>query len=215
MFLGHYAIGFSGKKIDKGPSLGTLFMAVQWLDLLWPVLVLTGVERVSIDPGNTVMTPLNFEYYPWSHSMLMALLWGFLFFIVYYLRTKNTKGALLLWALVFSHWVLDWITHRPDLQFSPFSETRTGLGLWNHKWLEIGIETSIFIAGVFMYLQITRAVSKTGKWSLWSLLVFLLIIHFMNTMGGTPPPNTDVVAWMALSQWLLVLWGYWVDKHRA
>lgn len=215
MFLGHYAIGFSGKKIDKGPSLGTMFMAVQWLDLLWPVLVLTGVERVSIDPGNTVMTPLNFEYYPWSHSMLMALVWGVLFFVVYYLRTKNTRGALLLLLLVFSHWVLDWITHRPDLQFTPFSEARTGLGLWNHKWTEIGIETGIFIAGVFMYMQVSKAVDRTGKWSLWSLLVFLLLIHFMNTLGGAPPPNTDVVAWMALSQWLLVLWGYWVDRHRA
>ncbi|MBL7742827.1 MAG: hypothetical protein JNN00_05055, partial [Chitinophagaceae bacterium] len=76
MFIGHYAIGFSGKQIDKGPSLGTMFMAVQWLDLVWPVLVLTGVEKVSIDPGNTVLTPLNFEYYPWSHSMLMAWVWG-------------------------------------------------------------------------------------------------------------------------------------------
>lgn len=213
MFIGHYAIGFAGKQIDNRPSLGTMFMAVQWLDLVWPVLVLAGVEKVSIEPGNTVLTPLNFEYYPWSHSLLMALVWGGLFAMVYYSRTKNRRGALLLLFLVFSHWILDWITHRPDLQWTPFAEARTGLGLWNHKWAEIIIETGLFLAGIFLYIKVTRGRFKSGNWSLWALVIFLLAIHFMNAFGD-PPPNVEIVAWMGLSQWLLVAWGYWIDSVR-
>jgi membrane-bound metal-dependent hydrolase YbcI (DUF457 family) len=213
MFIGHYGLGFAGKKIDRSPSLGTMFMAVQWLDLVWPVLVLLGIERFTIDPGNTVLTPLNFEYYPWSHSLLMALVWGLLFAAVYYSFTKNRRGALLLCFLVFSHWILDWITHRADLQITPFSETRTGLGLWNYKWVEIIVELLIFVAGAFTYASITKAKNNVGKWALWALIIILAGIHFMNLMGP-PPPNEKAVAWSALLQWLFVGWGYWVDNNR-
>ncbi|MBI1341320.1 MAG: hypothetical protein GC171_00140 [Terrimonas sp.] len=214
MFIGHYSLGFAGKRIDKGPSLGTLFLAVQWLDLIWPILVLAGVEQFSIDPGNTVLTPLNFEFYPWSHSLLMSIIWGLIFAGLYYLKTKNRKGAFLLFLLVVSHWVLDWLTHRPDLPLTPFTEIRVGLGLWNHKWIEIILETLLFVAGAWMYLRATRPKNKTGTWSLWGLLFFLLLIHFMN-IAGPPPPDVKTVAWMGLSQWLIVAWGFWIDTNRV
>jgi len=213
MFIGHYAIGFAGKKVDRTPSLGTMFMAVQWLDLVWPVLALLGIERFAIEPGNTVLTPLNFEYYPWSHSMLMALVWGLLFAAVYYSFKRNRRAALLLCFLVFSHWILDWITHRADLQLTPFSETRTGLGLWNYRWLETAIETLLFAVGVYSYITITKARNKTGNWSLWILLLLLIVIHFANIFGP-PPPNEKAVAWSALLQWLFVGWGYWIERNR-
>lgn len=213
MFIGHYALGFSGKRIDKGLSLGTMFLAVQWLDLVWPVLVLAGIEKVSIDPGNTVLTPLNFESYPWSHSMLMAIGWGILFAILYFVRTKNHRGSLLLFFLVFSHWLLDFVTHRPDLQLTPFADTRVGLGLWNYKWVEVVTETVLFIAGILIYNRLTMGKNKTGQWTLWSLVFFLVVIHFMNVFGP-PPPSVDMVAWAGLSQWLLVAWGYWIDNNR-
>jgi len=213
MFIGHYGIGFAGKKIEKGPSLGIMFVAAQWLDLVWPVLVLAGVEKVSIQPGNTVLTPLNFESYPWSHSLLMAVVWGILFSLFYFARTKNRRASLLLLFLVFSHWILDWVTHRPDLQVTPFSEMRVGLGLWNYKWTEITIEALLLITGAYLYMSVTNAKNRTGRWSLWAFLVFLLTIHFMNTFGP-PPPNAETVAWMGLSQWLLVAWGFWIDRNR-
>jgi hypothetical protein len=213
MFIGHYGFGLAGKKIDKRPSLGAMFLAAQWLDLLWPMLVLLGVEKFTIEPGITVLAPLNFKYYPWSHSLLMAIGWGLLFAVIYYLATKNRKGSLLLGILVISHWVLDWFVHRPDLQLTPFSETRVGLGLWNYKWPAIIIEVLIFVAGAFLYLQCTRAKNKTGKWALWSLLLFLFVIHLVNTFGP-PPPDVKTVAWMGLTQWLLVAWGYWADRNR-
>ena len=214
MFIGHFALGFAGKKINKGPSLGTMLFAVQWLDLLWPLLVLTGVEKLSIEPGNTVFTPLNFESYPWSHSMLMAIVWGALFGILYYAKTKNRNASLLLLFLVFSHWILDWITHRPDLQLTPFSEMRAGLGLWNHKWATLIIETLIFAAGILLYLRSTKAKNKTGAWALWALVGFLFIIYFMSVFGP-PPDKVSMIAWTGMAQWLLVAWGYWIDKNRV
>ncbi len=128
MFLGHYAVAFAAKKVNPKPSLGTLFLAAQWLDLLWPLLLLMGYESVTIEPGNTDFTPLNFVHYPVSHSLLFALCWSVLFGLVYYIFKKNGKAALLIGALVLSHWVLDWITHRPDLPLSPFSD------IYNWSW---------------------------------------------------------------------------------
>jgi len=213
MFIGHFALGFAGKKINKVPSLGTMFIAVQWLDLLWPVLLLIGVEKVNIEPGYTVMTPLNFVSYPWSHSLFMALVWGILFAIIYYFRTKNKKASLLLMFLVFSHWILDWITHRPDLQLTPFSEIRVGLGLWNYKWATLIIEFLLFSGAVYLYFRTTRAKNKTGSLALWGLVLFLILIYFMNVFG-TPPENTTRIAWVGNVQWLLVAWGYWIDNNR-
>ena len=214
MFLGHYALGFAAKKIDKRPSLGTMFLAVQWLDLLWAILVLTGVEKVSIEPGNTVLTPLNFEYYPWSHSLLMAIAWGVLFAIVYFAFTKNLKSSIFLLLLVFSHWVLDWITHRPDLPITPFSDMKVGLGLWNYKWVEITLETTMFFTGAFIYLKVTRPKNNVGKWSLLALLLFFIVIHLMNIFGP-PPPSVNAIGWAGLSLWLFVIWGYWIDRNRT
>jgi hypothetical protein len=213
MFIGHYGAGLAAKGIDKQPSLGTMFLAAQWLDLFWPLLLLAGVEKFSIVPGNTVLTPLRFDYYPWSHSMLMAITWGVLFATVYLLMTKNKRSALLVGILVFSHWALDWVTHTSDLQITPFTETRVGLGLWNFKWPEIILEVAIFIIGAVVYLRQTTAKNKAGRWLIWTLLIFLLVIHLINTFG--PPPNdVNAVAWVGLSQWLLVAWGYWADSKR-
>lgn len=213
MFIGHYALGFAGKKVSNGPSLGIMFIAVQWLDLIWPPLVIAGIEKVSIDPGNTEMTPLNFESYPWSHSLLMAVTWGILFGVIYFAFTKNRKGAWLFFFLVFSHWILDYLTHRPDLPITPFSEMKVGLGLWNHKWLTLVIELVLFIGSAFIYMNITSPKNKTGKWALLSLLLFLILIHLMNAFGP-PPPDANMVAWAGLSQWLIVAWGFWIDKNR-
>ncbi len=213
MFIGHFALGFAGKKLNKGPSLGTMFIAVQWLDLLWPVLVLTGTEKVLIEPGHTAVTPLNFVYYPWSHSMLMAIGWGILFAIIYYAVTKNSRGSLLLLFLVFSHWILDWISHSPDMPLAPFTEIKAGLGLWNYKWMSVIIETLFFAAAVFLFIRSTRPKNKTGTWALWGLVIFLLVIYGMSVFGP-PPEKVNMIAWTGLSQWLLVAWGYWIDKNR-
>ncbi|MBU3821617.1 metal-dependent hydrolase [Flavobacteriaceae bacterium XHP0103] len=208
MFIGHYALAFGAKKKDALPSLAMLFIAVQFLDLLWPIFVLLGVETFQVDPGNTALTPLNFTYYPYSHSLLMAVVWGLLLGIVYFAFTKNKKGALLLGILVFSHWVLDFITHRPDLPLSPFSNTKVGLGLWNSPIAEIILEVGLFLVGVYFYFKNLKPKRKTA---FWLLVVFFLVIHLMNVFGP-PPPSIAAVAWSANLMWLFVLWAWWIER---
>jgi membrane-bound metal-dependent hydrolase YbcI (DUF457 family) len=149
MFLGHFAIGFAAKRAAPRASLGTLFLAAQFIDLLWPLLVLAGIERVRIAPGITVVTPLDFEHYPWSHSLLMVLVWGVLFAGVYFLIRRDRRTSLVLGLAVVSHWVLDWLTHRPDLPLAPGAE-RVGLGLWNSFAGTLIVEVGLFALGVFL-----------------------------------------------------------------
>ena len=213
MFIGHYAVGFAAKKVVPKVSLGTLFFSVQLLDLLWPVLIILGIEHVRIDPGNTAFTPLDFYDYPFSHSLVMSLLWSVAFGVIYYLVKKYPKGAWIVGAGVFSHWVLDFITHRPDLPLSPWSSVYFGLGLWNSYLWSVVIEGALFLTGVIIYSRSTAARDKTGKYALWSLVGFLCLAWIIN-MVGPPPPSVEAIGYSALLLWLLVPWGYWIDRHR-
>ena len=213
MFLGHFGLGFAAKKINSRPSLGTYFMAVQFLDLLWPTLLLRGIEKVEIDPGNTAFTPLNFVYYPYSHSLVAAIVWSILFGMVYFFFRKDGKSSLLLGILVLSHWVLDFITHRPDLPLSPWTDQKFGLGLWNSRSATIVIELILFIGGLVLYTMATKPKNKTGQFALWSFVAFLVTVYFANAIN--PPPHaTSIIALLGLSQWLLIAWGYWIDSTR-
>jgi membrane-bound metal-dependent hydrolase YbcI (DUF457 family) len=213
MFIGHYGVGFAAKKAETKPSLGTYFMAAQFIDLLWPLFLLFGLERVKIDPGNTAMTPLNFVYYPFSHSLLAVIFWAALFGFVYFFIRKNFKSAVILGAVVISHWILDLLVHRPDLPLMPGSDIKLGLGLWNFTWLSIALELLIFFGGAAVYIRLTKAKNKTGNAALWTLIVFLFVIYVMNVFG--PPPNaTQPIAIVGLLQWIIVAWAYWIDRNR-
>ena len=213
MFIGHFGVGLAAKKIDSKPSLGTLFIASQFIDLLWPVFLLLGIEKVQIEQGNTAMTPLNFISYPYSHSLFGVLVWAILLGVVYYLLKKNFRTSLLLGLLVLSHWMLDLFTHRPDLQLLPWSDFKMGFGLWNSATLTIIAEGSIFILGAYFYLSVTKSKNKKGSHGLWSLLIFLTLIYVMNIVGP-PPSDTNAIAIVGLFQWLLVAWAYWIDRNR-
>jgi hypothetical protein len=213
MFIGHFGAGFGAKAAAPKTSLGTLFLASQFIDLLWPCLLLLGAERVRIAPGITRVTPLDFEYYPISHSLLAVAGWALLFALVYRIMTRYTRGAAVVGLLVLSHWCLDLIVHRPDLPLSPGSSIRVGLGLWSSLAGTVVVELFVFAVGVVIYLRRTRAVDRVGKWSLWLLLGFLLVIYIGN-LFGPPPPSVSALAWVGQSQWLLIIWGYWIDRHR-
>jgi hypothetical protein len=178
------------------------------------MFLLLGLERVEIDPGNTVVTPLNFVHYPLTHSFLGVIAWAVLLGLVYFLLKKNWRSSIWLGLLVISHWILDLFTHRPDLQIVPWSETRVGLELWSTFIGTILLEGSLFAAGVYLYLKATRARNRTGIWALWSLVAFLVIIY-INNLFGPPPPSAEPIGYVGLLQWLLVLWGYWIDRNRA
>ena len=214
MFVGHFGVGFAGKAAAPRASPGTLFVAAQFVDLLWPTLLLAGLERVEIRPGITRVTPLDFVSYPISHSLLAAIAWGLLFAGVYQLARRYAAGAATMLAAVVSHWLLDFLTHRPDLPLWPGSDTRAGLGLWDSLPATVAVELAIFGAGVALYLRTTKAVDRVGSIALWSLVGFLLVIYAANLLGP-PPPAVGPIAWAGHAQWLLVAWAYWVDRHRT
>jgi membrane-bound metal-dependent hydrolase YbcI (DUF457 family) len=214
MFIGHFAVALAAKRAAPRISLGWLFAAVQFPDLLWPVFLLTGVERARIAPGDTAFTPLAFEHYPWSHSLLMVVIWGVVLGVVYRLRRNDGRAALLIGALVVSHWVLDWLTHRPDLPLIPIGGPKLGLGLWNYATATLVIEAVLFAVGVILYTRSTTARDRTGRWAWISLVVFLLFMHATNAFSP-PPPNMTAVAIVGLAIWLLVAWGAWADRHRG
>jgi len=168
MFIGHFGVGLAAKKIDNRPSLGTLFFASQFIDLLWPFFLLLGIEKVNIDPDVSAFTPLDFVYYPFSHSLLGVLFWALLFGTIYFLIKKNLKSAVILGILVLSHWILDLVTHIPDLPIVPWSDFKVGFGLWNSVPLTIIVEGLIFIFGSYLYIKTTKAENKRGIFALWS-----------------------------------------------
>jgi hypothetical protein len=214
MFIGHFALGFGAKKAAPEVSLGTLFLACQFADLLWPTLVLAGIETVEVQPGNTVVTPLAFTHYPYSHSLVAMLGWAILGTLGYLaFRRSRIRAALAIGALVLSHWVLDVLTHQPDIPVTLTGPGRLGLGLWNSLPATVGVELLLFTVGVGLYARATEAIDRKGSFGFWVLVAFLLVVNFAN-LAGPPPPSAKAVAWVAQAIWLLVAWGYWIDRHR-
>jgi hypothetical protein len=214
LFIGHFAVGFGAKRIAPRVSLGTLFLATQFVDLLWPILVITGLEHVRIEPGNTALTPLDFTDYPISHSLLMVIVWGVLLGGLHYWRKRQKASALIVGGAVISHWVLDYLVHGPDLPLAPGLTARVGLGLWNHPATELTVEGLLYLGGVVLYLRSTRALDRTGRIAFWSLALLLPAIFVMNVFGP-PPPGPEAIGYAGLGSWLFVAWGYWVDRHRS
>lgn len=213
MFIGHFAVALGAKKVAPELNLGILFIACQLLDLIWPVLVLVGLERVSVDHMATVVTPLNFEHYPYSHSLLTAVVYslglgGLTAFVL-----KSRRSGILFGSVVFSHWVLDFVTHRPDLPIW-FAGPKVGLGLWNSTTLAVAVELSIFALSVWLYLQATPASNRKQKRWFWGLIAFFLVAYAGSVFGPKPPVDTPaaMIAGPALAMWIFVLWGYLVDR---
>lgn len=213
MFIGHFGAGFAGKKFSKTASLGTYFMAAQWIDLIWPILILLGVERVEIQPSATAVTPLNFTYYPFTHSLVGVIVWAILFGLVYFIIKKNIKVSIILGLLVISHWFLDLLVHIPDLPIFPGEGIKVGLGLWNNFMATVLLEILIFGIGAYLYLSVTKSKNKTGTYSLIGLITFLILIYAAN-LFSPPPDSVKAIGILGNAQWLIILWGYWIDRNR-
>lgn len=214
MFIGHFGVALAAKKIAPRTSLGTLLMAAQWADLIWPLFLLFGLERVEIAPGATAVMPLDFISYPISHSLLADFGWAFLFAGIYKVVKRDTRGAVCLWFLVMSHWLLDALTHAPDLPLYPRSSAYIGLGLWNSPLWTLLVESFIFLLGVRLYARATRARDAVGTFAFRAFVALLFLIYLANLLGPAPP-NPIAVAWVSLGMWLFVVWAYWLDRHRA
>jgi len=213
MFIGHLALGFAAKRMAPRLNLAVLFIAAQLADLLWPVFLLLGLEQVTIDPGNTPFTPLDFVRYPFSHSLLMLCVWGVLLgWIVS--APDRPRRLVVIAGLVVSHWVLDVITHRPDIPLVPFGGPKLGLGLWYSVAGTAIVEVAMFAAGVWMYLRCTRGRDAIGRWVMFALIA-LLGGGFVANIGGPPPPSVTALALIAIiASAILLVWAWWADSHR-
>jgi hypothetical protein len=214
MFIGHYAVAFGVKRAVPRVSLGVLFAATSLIDLLWPIFLLLGWERVRIDPGNTVVTPLDFVYYPITHSLIGAAGWAVLLALLYWAWTRYAAGALVVALVALSHWFLDLLVHRPDLPIVPGSSHLVGLGLWNSFPGTILVEGGLCVAGVWLYATAAHARDRVGRYAFWSLVGFLALIYAANLLGP-PPPSVNAVAYAGLASWFLPFWAAWFDRHRT
>jgi membrane-bound metal-dependent hydrolase YbcI (DUF457 family) len=213
MFIGHNGWGFASKRAAPRVSLGWLIAAPMFLDLIWPIFVLAGIEHVTIttNPPTPFLT-LRFDSYPWSHSLLMSCIWGALFGAFYFMRTRDGRGGRVLAIGVVSHWLLDFFTHRPDMPLWP-GGPKVGLELWYSMPATIIVEFLVYIAGVAVYLRTTRARDRVGVIGAWSLILFLAIAYIASIVGGAPPSVTAMASG-ALIMWLIPFWAAWFDRHR-
>jgi hypothetical protein len=212
MFIGHHAVAFAAKSAAPRAGLGAVFLATMWIDLIWPILLLLHVEIVQIAPGNTRFTPLAFVYYPYTHSLLAVVLWSIGFGTVYFVARRDRRAALVVGLVVLSHWVLDFVVHRPDLPLF-LDRLKVGLGLWNFVLATFALELAMFAGGVTLYLRTTQAKDRIGRWALVALVAFLLVLYISVALGP-PPPSVRAIGFLGLASWLLPLWAWWVDRHR-
>jgi hypothetical protein len=213
LFIGHYAVAMAAKRFVPRASLGALIAAASFLDLIWPIFLLFGLEEVEIEPGATRLTPLNFVSYPISHSLVSAVAWATLFAVFYQIVAHYKAGTIAVWIAVLSHWFLDAIVHRPDLPLYA-GGPKYGFGLWNHPRATIAVEVAMYALGVWLYWRATKARDGIGRWASWAFVLTLLVFYFVNIFGP-PPPSVKVLAIAALGfGWLLVVWAWWFDAHR-
>jgi len=218
MFIGHYGVSLAAKRIDARISLGLLFLAVQFVDILWAVFVLLGIEKVRIVPGFTAASDLDLYYFPYTHSLLASLLWAAAIYVVFRLLpagagSRRSTVAIVLGAAVFSHFVLDLIVHTPDLPLYD-STAKIGLGLWNDAVTTYLIEGLILVGGLFLYLRSTSATTFAGKYGM-IILVILMLVFNLDTLFGSPPPSPQFVAGSALSSYLVLAGiAFWLDRQR-
>ena len=213
MFVGHTAVALAAKARVPQVSLGWWVAAAFALDLLWPIFLLIGIERVTITPGATAFTPLVFDSYPWSHSLVMTCVWGLGAAGIARFRGCSRGVAALLAAVVVSHWVLDFVTHRPDMPLWP-GGPKVGLELWASVPGTLIVEGLLFGAGVAIYARATRARDAVGRYAFWGLVLLLLGLYVASLFSPPPPPGKEFAVVGLILTVVFVGLGVWVDRHR-
>lgn len=215
MFIGHFGLALAAKKVAPAVSLGTLFIATQFVDLLWPFLLISGVETVAMVPGHTKTNALDFVHFPYSHSLLMGLVWGVIVAAIYWLFRRDSRGTVVIGLCVLSHWFLDLIVHTADLPLTPFGARKVGFGLWNHVAATLIVEFTLFVVGVYIYAIVTKAKNKMGRWAFWTLVILLGLFQLGNTFG--PAPSGSIMnLFVSVTSLMAIIIGlaYWVDRNR-
>jgi membrane-bound metal-dependent hydrolase YbcI (DUF457 family) len=213
MFIGHFAVGFASKRWAPRTNLAVLLAAPLLADILWPAFILAGVEHAHFAPGQTPFLGLHLDDFPWSHSLLMDMVWAVLFGAAVWGYAKDRAAGLVVAIGVLSHWVLDWVTHRPDMPLWP-GGPEYGLGLWYSVRGTVVVESVMLAVGVSFYLAATRPRDRIGRFALLGMVVVLAAMY-VASVYSPPPPSMTVVGWMGLVMSALFLaWSWWIDRHR-
>lgn len=214
MFVGHLAAGLIGKSIEPKISLGTWVLAVLLCDVILFPLLIVGIETIAVEPGEVAnaVTGLNIAY---SHSLLMTVVWALIFAVIYFLRKRYARGAALLFAGVLSHWLLDLISHRPDMPLAPGISTVFGLGLWNSIPATLMIEGGFWLLAIVLYVRAIRRKNWLGFYAFWlgAILITLLWLGNINE-GMDPDPIKAGIGGMIVFS-LMIGWAYWMNRVRA
>ena len=219
MFVGHYSASLVAKRVAPQLPLWALLLAAQAVDVAWSVFVLTGIEEVRIVAGHTATNPLELYYMPYTHSLPAALLWSLGAALLTFAWARRAHAparriALVLGAVVFSHWWLDLVVHVPDLPLWGDSY-KVGLGLWNHVVLSTGLELALLIGAAFWLRADCTAWRQAGGRALGVLVAVLVVFHAVN-LFGPPPPSAVAVGASSLGIYLLVAGvGYWLERRAA
>jgi hypothetical protein len=202
----------AAKRVAPKPSLGTLVLAALLVDGIWPFMLLMGWERVEIVPGTTAVVPLQFVSYPYTHSLVAGVLWAALLGGGYYILRRDGNGTAWIAALVLSHWVLDFASHRPDMPVG-LDGPKVGLGLWYSLPATLAVEFALLGAGAWLYLSVTRARDRIGTFA-FAAFVAVLAAIYLASVFGPPPPSVEAIALSGVLGWLFIAWAYWIDRHR-
>ena len=209
MFVGHYSASFAGKASERRIRLWVLFIAVQWIDVLWSIFVFLGIEKVRIVPGITASNALDLYYMPYTHSLAAALGWSVFGYLVcqFVPRLRGMRSGIIVGAAVFSHWILDLIVHRPDLALYD-SVGKMGFGLWNYRGAALALEMAVLFGGAALLYP---KAAHPGR--LAGFVIFLAALQVFGTFFFPPPPSPQAAATTALSSYiLLALIAWWVDR---
>ncbi len=213
MFIGHFGVGFGLKRLAPRVSLALLIAATVWADILWTIFLLLGWEHARVSVGDTRWTPLELYDYPWSHSLVFLLLWATALAIVYRAYRSDLVGTAAIWIGMVSHWVLDWLTHRPDMPLY-LNGPKYGLGLWNSISGTLIVEVPLFIAGVWLYARCTRARDRIGQFGFWAYVATLLLLYVADRFSGPPGNMREVASSAFVATLILLAWPWWFDRHR-
>jgi hypothetical protein len=214
MFVGHFGVALAAKGVAPKTPLPVLFLATEFLDVLWGLFLMAGFEHASIEAGYTPVSPLNLYDFPYSHSLAAAVVWAVVFGSVYAAVQKDSWGGWVVGTLVGSHWLLDFVAHRPDLPLYPGGTERYGYYLWHSVEQTIVVEGVIFFLGIVLYLGATRAKDLTGTLTFWPLMLLLTGL-WLGSIYGERPPTITVLAVTTLAAFFVIfVWAWWIEQHR-
>lgn len=197
MFMGHYGLAvWDAQRGKKRPliSLWQAFLAVQFMDIVFAILAVFDIEGTVMKSGQP------FFDIKWSHSFVSSVLLSFLGGAVFlFFKPKvGIKGFWVIAALVFSHWLLDLVVHRPDLPLYPQSSQLFGFGFWNYPIAAFILEIGLLFLGLFYWVRVTSPKNMLFTIAPWCLFAFMVAIQFLfitqpglHLQAGTFDPSSQ------------------------